>query len=191
MAGQCPGDDDAAVAGRAGHAGHLTGGPASTLGAQPGILAALHTWSQTLVLHPHVHCLVTGGGLTPGGAVEGRPPGVSAPCTGGHGGVSGEDAGGDPPGVWRGGVGVAGGDAAAAGLNLLNRLGHPRRRSGMCASWSATAHGAGVVTSLARYLRGGPIKNAPSGGLRRRARDASPIVRARRRRTAGALRPSG
>src|SRR6266568_302902 len=37
------------------------------LGAQPGILAALHTWSQTLVLHPHVHCLVTGGGVTPDG----------------------------------------------------------------------------------------------------------------------------
>ncbi len=38
------------------------------LGAQPGILAALHTWGQTLVLHPHVHCLVTGGGRTPPGA---------------------------------------------------------------------------------------------------------------------------
>ena len=38
------------------------------LGAQPGILAALHTWSQTLVLHPHVHCLVTGGGLTADGS---------------------------------------------------------------------------------------------------------------------------
>src|ERR671931_261538 len=37
------------------------------LGAQPGILAALHTWSQTLVLHPHLHCLVTGGGLTDAG----------------------------------------------------------------------------------------------------------------------------
>src|SRR5438132_13903137 len=37
------------------------------LGAQPGIIAALHTWSQTLVLHPHLHCLVTGGGLTPDG----------------------------------------------------------------------------------------------------------------------------
>src|SRR5262249_51500447 len=37
------------------------------LGAQPGIIAALHTWSQTLVLHPHVHCLVTGGGVTPDG----------------------------------------------------------------------------------------------------------------------------
>jgi hypothetical protein len=37
------------------------------LGAQPGIIAALHTWSQTLVLHPHLHCLVTGGGLTSDG----------------------------------------------------------------------------------------------------------------------------
>jgi hypothetical protein len=36
------------------------------LGAQPGIIAALHTWRQTLVLHPHVHCLVTGGGSPPG-----------------------------------------------------------------------------------------------------------------------------
>src|SRR2546422_9015225 len=36
------------------------------LGAQPGIIAALHTWSQTLVLHPHLHLhgLVTGGGVT-------------------------------------------------------------------------------------------------------------------------------
>jgi Transposase zinc-binding domain/Putative transposase len=33
------------------------------LGAKPGIIATLHTWSQTLLLHPHIHCLVTGGGL--------------------------------------------------------------------------------------------------------------------------------
>ncbi len=32
------------------------------LGATPGMIAALHTWGQTLVLHPHLHCLVTGGG---------------------------------------------------------------------------------------------------------------------------------
>src|SRR5262249_22106737 len=37
------------------------------LGAQPGIIAARHTWRQTLVLHPHVPCLVTGGGLPPDG----------------------------------------------------------------------------------------------------------------------------
>jgi Putative transposase/Transposase zinc-binding domain len=34
------------------------------LGARPGILATLHTWTQTLRLHPHLHALVTGGGLT-------------------------------------------------------------------------------------------------------------------------------
>src|SRR2546427_7334155 len=37
------------------------------LGAQPGIIAALHAWSQTLGLPPHRHCLVTGGGRTPAG----------------------------------------------------------------------------------------------------------------------------
>lgn len=31
--------------------------------AQPGVLAMLHTWSNDLIFHPHVHCLVTGGGL--------------------------------------------------------------------------------------------------------------------------------
>jgi len=35
------------------------------LGAQIGILAVLHTWGQTLMHHPHVHCVVTGGGLSP------------------------------------------------------------------------------------------------------------------------------
>jgi hypothetical protein len=33
------------------------------LGAIPGTIAVLHTWSQTLTFHPHVHCIVTGGGL--------------------------------------------------------------------------------------------------------------------------------
>ena len=32
------------------------------LGARLGILAVLHTWGQTLVLHPHLHCIVPGGG---------------------------------------------------------------------------------------------------------------------------------
>jgi Putative transposase/Transposase zinc-binding domain len=36
-------------------------------GLRPGILAVLHTWTQKLTFHPHVHCLVTGGGLGPDG----------------------------------------------------------------------------------------------------------------------------
>ena len=34
------------------------------LGAEIGVLAILHTWGQTLVRHPHVHCVVPAGGLS-------------------------------------------------------------------------------------------------------------------------------
>jgi hypothetical protein len=37
------------------------------LGAQIGLTAILHTWGQNLLFHPHLHCVVTGGGLTPDG----------------------------------------------------------------------------------------------------------------------------
>lgn len=37
------------------------------LGAEIGFLSVLHTWSQDLRHHPHVHCLVPGGGLAPDG----------------------------------------------------------------------------------------------------------------------------
>ncbi len=37
------------------------------LGATLGVLAVLHTWGQTLLHHPHVHCVVPGGGLAPDG----------------------------------------------------------------------------------------------------------------------------
>ena len=35
------------------------------LGAKIGFLAVLHTWGQTLLHHPHLHCVVPGGGLSP------------------------------------------------------------------------------------------------------------------------------
>jgi len=33
------------------------------LGAKPGIISVLHTWGQQLSFHPHVHCIVSGGGI--------------------------------------------------------------------------------------------------------------------------------
>ncbi len=38
------------------------------LGADIGFIAVLHTWGQTLVHHPHLHCVIPGGGLSPDGA---------------------------------------------------------------------------------------------------------------------------
>jgi hypothetical protein len=37
------------------------------VGGKIGVLAVLHTWGRDLVYHPHVHCLVTGGGVSPYG----------------------------------------------------------------------------------------------------------------------------
>jgi hypothetical protein len=39
------------------------------LGAQLGLTAVLHTWTRELMFHPHLHCVVTAGGL----ALEGSP----------------------------------------------------------------------------------------------------------------------
>src|SRR2546423_6228797 len=35
------------------------------LGAGIGFIAVLHSWGQTLTHHPHLHCVVPGGGLSP------------------------------------------------------------------------------------------------------------------------------
>lgn len=41
---------------------------AKHLGGEPAITMVLHTWGQTLTEHPHVHCVVSGGGLSQDGA---------------------------------------------------------------------------------------------------------------------------
>lgn len=45
------------------------------LGAQIGFTTVLHTWGQNLLFHPHLHCVVTGGGLSPDGThwIAARP----------------------------------------------------------------------------------------------------------------------
>jgi Transposase zinc-binding domain/Putative transposase len=37
------------------------------LGAEIGFLSVLHTWGQNLLHHPHVHCVIPAGGLSPDG----------------------------------------------------------------------------------------------------------------------------
>jgi hypothetical protein len=130
------------------------------LGAQPGIIAALHTWSQTLLLHPHLHCLITGGGLTPAGQRRAVRHGFLLPAR-------------VVMAVFRGKMVAAIRQTCARGVlalpeamrpqqlvNLLNRLGHPAKTKWHVRIMERYRHGTGVVTYLARYLRGGPIKNA-------------------------------
>jgi len=49
------------------------------LGGEVGVLTTLHTWSRTLIYHPHVHCLVTAGSVDPNGRWRPAPKPRLAP----------------------------------------------------------------------------------------------------------------
>ena len=126
------------------------------LGAVPGIIGALHTWTKTLLLHPHVHFLVTGGGLKDGkwiALTSGFLFPVRVACN-----------------LFRGKFRAAVLKALSKGnlvlppdmteqqlINLLNKLGRKKWNIKICEKYS---HGMGVLTYLAKYLRGGPISNS-------------------------------
>jgi hypothetical protein len=129
------------------------------LGAQPGILAALHTWSQTLVLHPHLHCLVTGAGLTSDGHWKAVGNGFLLPARVVMAVFRGKMIAAIRQTLARGALALPVPMRPQHVLNLLNRLGHPTKTKWNVRIMERYRHGAGVVTYLARYLRGGPLKN--------------------------------
>jgi hypothetical protein len=130
------------------------------LGATPGMLAALHTWGQTLVLHPHLHCLVTGGGLAGDTwrAVHNGylvPARVVMPVFRGkllaalHMALDAEQ------------LTLPAGVPLSQVRMLLHRLGRTKWHVQIMTRY---AHGRGVATYLARYLRGGPLKPSRRAG---------------------------
>jgi Putative transposase/Transposase zinc-binding domain len=130
------------------------------LGAQPGIIAALHTWSQTLVLPPHLHGLVTGGGRTPAGAWDAVRNGLLLPMRVVMAVCRGKRVDAIRQTFARGALALPEPMRPQQFVNLLHRLGHPRKTPWNVRIMERYRHGAGVVTYLARYLRGGPIKTA-------------------------------
>jgi len=130
------------------------------LGAQPGSIAALHPWSQTLVLHPPVHCLVTGGGLTPDGQWQAVRNGFLLPARVVMAVFRGQLLAAIRQALVREALTLPEAVRPQQMLNLLTRLGHPRKTKWNVRLMERYRHGAGVVTYLARSLRGGPLKNA-------------------------------
>jgi hypothetical protein len=125
------------------------------LGARPGVIATLHTWGRTLSFHPHVHCLVTGGGW---GASGWRPVrnGYLLPVRVVRKLFRGKLLARLRDALAHGNLALPTGFSRVRLENLLRRLGtrtwnvHLRERY---------AHGRGVLVYLGRYLRGGPISN--------------------------------
>jgi hypothetical protein len=130
------------------------------LGAQPGIIAALHTRGQTLVLHPHLHCLVPGGGRTPAGHWVAVQNGYLLPGRVVMAVFRGKllDA---LRRAWRrGDLRLPEAMRPQQFFNLLNRLGHKHKTRWNVRIMERDPHGRGVATYLARDRRGGPIKNS-------------------------------
>lgn len=122
-------------------------------GFTPGILMALHTWGRQLTLHPHTHCLVTAGGLTPHGDWHSvdkflLPSAVIRS-------------------VYRGKVQAFIRAAFEAGElqlppDLSSQTFWSQYRSLYKKSWSVRIeeryeHGKGILLYLARYCKGGPL----------------------------------
>jgi hypothetical protein len=116
------------------------------LGAQPGIIAALHTWSQTLVLHPHLHCLVTGGGLTPAGQWGAVRQGFLLPARVVMAVLRGKMLAAIRQAWGREELVLPAGLGPQLFLTRLTRLGHPRKSPWNVRIMERYRHGAGVVT---------------------------------------------
>jgi hypothetical protein len=112
------------------------------------------------VLHPHVHCLVPGGGLTPEGSWKAVRNGFLLPARVVMAVFRGKMVDAIRQALIHETLVLPEGMRLQPCLNLLNRLGHPRKTKWNVHIRERYRHGTGVVTYLARYLRGGPIKNA-------------------------------
>jgi len=124
------------------------------LGARPGIIATLHTWSQTLVLHPHIHCLVSGGGLTEAGQWVAVRNGFLLPMRVAMALFRGKLRAAIRQGLHQGQLTPPEGKSRQQVDNVLNKLGRQKWNVHIRERYP---YGQGVLIYLARYLRGGPI----------------------------------
>jgi len=136
---------------------HTLCGDDRYLGAEPGFILALHTWGRSLSLHPHIHALVSDGGLTAQGQWQSSQRSCFLPARV----VMALFRGKFLAAVTRALTGdalILPPETSAQRLrNLINRLGRVKWNVHLCRRY---AHGAGVMTYLARYVRGGPLKNS-------------------------------
>ena len=131
-------------------------GDAKWLGAAPGILAALHTWGRTLTLHPHVHCLVSGGGLDADGQWQSVRTGYLLPVTVVRALFRGKVLGAIER-LWLTGQLTLPPHCEEDGVRQV--LVAAARQPWNIRMAERYAHGRGVMNYLARYVRGGPIKD--------------------------------
>ena len=125
------------------------------LGARVGVIAVLHTWGQTLFWHPHLHCLVSGGGITKSGEWKPVKNGFLLPATVVREMYAKRMLAMIREELGAGRLRVPEGQRAESWQRVTIKLAKKKWNVKICERYS---HGAGVATYLARYMRGAPIR---------------------------------
>ena len=126
------------------------------LGATPAFISALHTWGRSLSLHPHVHVLIADGGLRSDGSWATPRRSHFLPATVVMLLFRGKFLDALRTALRQGRLRLPPDLSGERCTTLLNRLGRKKWNVHIRARY---AHGAGVAAYLARYLKGGPLKN--------------------------------
>jgi hypothetical protein len=119
------------------------------------MIATLHTWSRTLGFHPHLHCLITGGGWSASGWKSVRN-GYLLPFRVVRKLFAGKFVAAVRGLVERGELSLPKGYSRERVESLLRLVGRKKWNVHICERY---AHGRGVLIYLGRYLRGGPIRD--------------------------------
>jgi len=126
------------------------------LGAEPGAIGAFHSWGQTLWMHPHVHMLVTAGGLSPDGTWRSANKEFLLPSRVLSAKFRGKFLAFLRRAILKGELALPPGKSRQQWLNLLNKLG---RKKWHVMIQPPYRHGRGVVRYLGRYMRGGAVSD--------------------------------
>lgn len=126
------------------------------LGAKPGIISVLHTWGRNLSIHPHVHCLVTAGGVTADRRFVRSDKSILVPGRMLKAVFRGMFCAFLKRAVCSGELVIPPRLTAAKAVSLFNRLGR--------SDWNTRiqeryAHGIAVAGYLAKYVCGSPISS--------------------------------
>lgn len=124
--------------------------------AAPAWIAALHTWGRTLIAHPHVHCLVAAGGLALDGTWCSIRNGYLLPFRQVRHHFRERFCSELARRLRRGELELPPDLSSEQALRIVARA---RRRKWNVRVEAPYRHGEGVATYLARYLKGGPLKN--------------------------------
>jgi len=125
-------------------------------GGRGAFLLGLHTWSRTLALHPHLHALVADGALTDAGVWLKPRRSHFLPARVVMVLFRGKFLDAVRGAIERGRLRLPPDTSGERVRSLLNRLGRKKWNVRLMERY---AHGAGVAAYLARYLKGGPLKN--------------------------------